>query len=854
MYNWLDRYRIVFILMFFFSATTMAQRVTGVVTEADTGEPVPYLNVYYDKSGIGTTTDLNGRYSIQAKSGRKLTFSAVGYKTKVIAVSGKDQVLNVKIEADDVMISEVVVKPKREKYSRKNNPAVEMMKKVISAKKSNDLAKHPYYQYNKYQKLTLSLNDLTAENLESSMFKKMPFLKDQVEFCPETQKLILPVSVDETVSKKIYRKDPESEKTIIKGQNSSGINEIFNTGDILTTVLQDVFTDVNIYDDQIRLLQYPFTSPIASSGAISFYKYYIMDTIYVEKEKCFHLTFVPNNSQDFGFTGHLYVKADSSYQVKKCVLNLPKKSDVNFVEHLDILQEFEELPSGENVLVTDDMIAEIKFMKFFNKFQVRRSTRYNDYAFDELPKALFKRKGKEIREADAMMRDEDFWNEYRQVELTKSESGMDAFIRRLEQMKGFKYVVFGLKALIENFVETSAKDSKVDIGPINTLVGSNDFEGFRTRLSAQTTANFNKHLFLRGYGAYGFKDERFKYKAEVEYSFDPKKYLPREFPRHSIVVGAQYDMVSPVDKFMQTDKDNVFTAFKVTKVDQMMYQRNLYATYQREFETGFSYDVGIKSTKDEPVGSLAYERLSDGVLLDHISTTELSVGIRYAPGETFINTKQRRLPINLDAPVFTLSHTFGLKTLGGDYTYNYTEAGIYKRFWMRSWGKIDCYVKGGIQWNQVPFPMLIMPAANLSYIIQYETFNLINNMEFLNDRYASLDVSWDLNGKIFNRIPLLKRLKWREYIGVKVLWGTLTDKNNPFLAENAQSDMLFRFPSRDGVYTSHIMDKNEPYVELSAGVHNIFKILHVEYVRRLNYLDNPYVNKDGIRFMLRMTF
>ena len=188
--------------------------------------------------------------------------------------------------------------------------------------------------------------------------------------------------------------------------------------------------------------------------------------------------------------------------------------------------------------------------------------------------------------------------------------------------------------------------------------------------------------------------------------------------------------------------------------------------------------------------------------------------------------------------------------MGGDYAYNFTDVTVYKRFWMpHNWGKIDLYVKGGIQWNKVPYPLLIMPAANLSYIIEDETFNLINNMEFLNDRYVSGDLSWDLNGKIFNRIPLLKKLKWREYLGVKMLWGTLTDKNNPFLEENSQDPTLMMFPEG-----SFVMDKHRPYFELIAGVHNIFKILHVDYVRRLSYLDLPTAHKHGIRLMMRMTF
>ena len=835
-----------------------AQNIQGVVTDSLTNEPIPYLSVFYEGKGVGSITDNDGNYKVETRKGwNKLTFSAVGYVTKVVnIIPGVTKNLNVRMRPDDIMLDEVVVKPKREKYSRKNNPAVELMKKVIAHKKNNKLSENDYYQYNKYQKITMSLNDVTPEMLEKGMYKKMPFLKDQIELCEETNKFILPISVDETASQKIYRKHPKSEKTIIKGMSSTGVNELFATGDMLSTVLKDVFTDVNIYDNDIRLLQYPFISPISSSDAISFYKFYIMDTTFVDKDKCFHLTFVPNNSQDFGFTGHLYVLADSSYTVKKCTMNLPKKSGVNFVDNMDIIQEFEQLPNGEWVLKTDDMIVEMTLMKIMQGFQIRRTTRYSDYAFDELPQQLFKRKGAEIKEADAMMRGDDFWNQYRPVPLTQTESSMDMLVKRLEQMPGFKYVIFVLKAFIENFVETGTKEhpSKVDIGPVNTMISNNYIDGLRLRMSAQTTANLNPHLFFKGYYAYGFKDHRSKYMGEVEYSFNKKEYLPREFPKNSITFSYHYDVMSPTDKFLKTDKDNVFVSFKTSTVDQMSYVRNIALKYENETQFGLKTTVEVKHSTDEPTGGLAYITNDDQkTLVPEIQTMEASLAFRYAPGETFVNTKQRRIPVSFDAPVFTLSHTTGFKgVLGGEYNYNLTEIGLYKRFWFSSWGKIDMFVKGGAQWNKVPFPLLIMPAANLSYILQRETFNLINNMEFLNDRYASLDVSWDLNGKIFNRIPLLKKLKWREAIGFKMLYGHLTDKNNPM--KHPGDSELFLFPTRDGRPTSFVMDPKTPYMECSVGIHNIFKILHIDYVRRLNYLDHPDANKWGVRFMVMMTF
>lgn len=849
---------ILILLLLILAQAAGAQTITGVVVEESTGDTIPFPSVQYKKEKIATSGNAYGRFSIKRLNGEKLTFSAVGYQELPILIGpNTPSEMKITLKTDTKQLKGVTVKTKRSKYSRKNNPAVELMKRVIAAKKRTDLANHDYYQFNKYQKITFAINDIKPTELENEKLKKKKWLINQIETCPYNNKLILPLSVDETVTRNIYRKDPKTEKSIIMGQSSSGVNDLIETGDILNNVLKDVFTDVDLYDDQIRLLQYPFTSPIGKD-AISFYRFYIVDTVYVDRDKCFHLQFLPNNQQDFGFRGEIWILADSTLHVKRCNLTLPKKSDVNFVDNLQIIQEYTRLPEGDWALTTDDMFVEMSIAKFLTKAIVIRTTRMSDYAFDELPDKLFKGKTKVLHESNAMMRDEAFWDKYRSVELTKSESSMDAFINNLSQQKAFKYIIFGVRAFIENFVETGSQNhpSKVDIGPINTMISSNFIDGVRTRISAQTTANLNPHWFLSGYYARGWDSRKNYYKGELTYSFNKKEYLPREFPKRTLTFTSTYDVCSPSDKFMHTDKDNVFTALKWTKVEKMMFYNRQQLSFEREEEWGFRTTISLKTEENEACGDLFFKPLSMVGMEDAMigqgkfRTTEARIELRYAPGETFINTKQRRLPVNLDAPVFTLSHTTGIKGfLGGDYDYNFTEASIYKRLWLNSWGKIDILAKGGIQWNKVPFPLLIMPAANLSYIISDETFNLINNMEFLNDRYASLDISWDLNGKIFNRIPLLKKLKWREWLGIKCLWGTLTDKNNPTLAANAGDGMLMEFPEG-----SYIMDSKRPYIELIAGIHNIFKIIHIQYVHRLNYNHLPTATKNGVRLMMRLTF
>ena len=837
------RYIFVLLVLLAASFSAMAQ-IRGVVIDAQTGDTILYPSATYKGHQIAVSGDARGQFTIDRHDGWLLTISAVGYQSKEYAIKeGSAAFLNVKLKPDTRTLKGVVVKSRRNRYSRKDNPAVELMRRVIAAKKKTDLNNHDFYQYNKYQKITVAVNDIHPSDLDSGFFAKKQWLIDQIETSPYNHKLILPLSVDETVTQHLYRKDPKSEKDIIMGQQSTGINQFLETGDIINTMLKDVFTDVDLYDNQVRLLQHPFTSPIGKD-AISFYRYYIEDTVYVDQNLCYHLQFLPNNQQDFGFRGDLYILADSTLHLKKCVLSIPKRSDVNFIDDLTLTQEYTKLPNGEWVLSVDDMVVELKVAKFLSKALVVRTTRLSDYAFDKLPKQLFKGKASTRREANAMMRDEAFWNQYRTVELTKSEDGMSAFIHRIEQLNGFKYVLFAGKALVENFVETGDMyhPSKVDIGPVNTMLTSNFIDGLRTRVSAQTTANLNKHWFLSGYYAHGWRSRRNYYKGELTYSFNKKDYLPREFPKRTLTFTSTYDIMSPSDKFMRTDKDNVFTALKWAKVDKMMFYNRQQLQFEWESEGGLRSIIGVKTEEDKPAGALFFP-------VDHLRTTEFNVNFQFAPGRTYINTKQRRIPVNLEAPVFTLGHTMGVKLLGGQYHYNFTEAGIFKRFWMNSWGKIDAYAKAGIQWSKVPYPLLIMPAANLSYIKQDETFNMINNMEFLNDRYASLHVSWDLNGKLFNRIPLLKKLKWREYLGVNTLWGKLSDKNNPNLLANSGDPAVWAFPTG-----SYVMDPKRPYVELIAGIHNIFKLLHVEFVHRCNYNSLPTAKKNGVRFMLRVTF
>lgn len=831
-------------------------QITGVITDEETGDSISFASIVYKGHNISTVANVFGQYTIPRQEGWNITVSAVGYKSRIIPVNSKTRrKLNITLKPARQELAEVTVKSKRNRYSRKDNPAVELMRRVVAAKKKTDLSNNDYYRYNKYEKLTLALNDLTPQQLESPFFAKKPWLLNQVEVNPYTNKLVLPVSVDETVSQKFYRKSPKDEKNIIQGQTSTGINDYFQTGDIINTVVKDVFTNVDLYQDDIRILQRPFTSPMSEKG-IGFYRYYIEDTLAIGQDSCIHLAFVPNNMQDMGFRGDLYILKDSTLHLRRCQLSIPKQSNVNFVESLQVLQEYEKLPDGQWVLTTDDMITELQLFDFISAGAiVTRITRYSDYDFSEVPNKIFHGQKKEVTEADAQMRDKAFWDQYRQVELTRSENSMDKFMENIQNMKGFKYIIYGLKTIVENSMETG-DPNYVDICPINTLLTRNYVDGWRTRLSAKTTANLNKHFFLSGYYAHGWGSHRNYYDAEMTYSLNAKKYLPHEFPRRTMTIQSSQDICSPNDRFMESDKDNIFVAMKWAETNKMMSYNRQKVSFEYETDWGLKAIISGKTEENEAFGAMNYQTLDKPFVPinsktgngEYLRTTEASFYVRYAPGETYINNKLRRRVINLDAPVFSLSHTIGFNgVLGGDYNFHLTEAHIFKRFWLNSWGKFDVDLKGGIEWDQVPYPLLIMPASNASYIIQKNTFSLINTMEFVNDRYVSLMLAWDMNGKILNRIPLAKKLYWREYLGVRMLWGDLSDKNNP--EKNPGNPRLMYFPEG-----TNIMNPNRPYMEMVVGVHNIFKFFRVEYVKRLTYKDLPSAPHWGMRYGVSLTF
>lgn len=844
-----------FFLLVFWTLALMANAqniIHGYVVDQQTGDGIPFATIVCKSSNSIIKSDSLGRFLLPRSEQDNLAITAVGYKKRRVRVSSNTpEDFHVVLYPDSRHIEEVVVNGKRvRRYRRKDNPAVELMRKVIEAKKANRLTNRDYFQYKKYQKLTLAINNITQKDLEGPMFQSEPWLLNYVEPSPLGNNLILPISVDETVSRHLYKRRPQTERDIIEGQNSKGVGQLIQTGENLNILLKEYFQDVDIYDDQIEILQQRFPSPIGAT-AISFYHFYIDDTLRVEGDSCIRLQFTPTNQQDFGFRGELYVMADSTYRVKRCDLQLPGKTGVNFIESLRMEQLFGEQSDGNWVLTTDNMIVELQLTDKFQRAVVIRNTRLSDYDFSVIPAKEFRGHGLVSYDPQARMRDGSFWAANRQFQLGVGEGGMDDFMRKLSQTKNFGWALFGIKAFLENYVETgsSKTPSKLDLGPVTAMVSRNEVDGLRFRFGGKTTAHFNPHFFLEGYYAKGNKSGKHYYGAKATYSLNKKAYMPHEFPMRTISLESSSDVMAASDKYLKYGKDNVFLLIRPQKTKYLYFYNRQLLNFTWETDYGLKADIELKLEQDKPAGKMTFQRMSDGLLLDKMRTTELRLGLTYQAGQTFITSKEQRFEVNQDATRLSFSHTMGFSNfLGGQYRHHYSELSLRKRFWLGSWGFIDTQGRVGVEWCKVPFPLLAMPPVNTSIFEQQDAFSTMENMEFLNDRMAQLTVAWTLNGKLFNRIPLLHKLKWREYVAMKAMWGKLSDKNNPMMPPNQHDAILFHFPEG-----CHVMN-HEPYLEMVVGIQNIFKFLEIDYVRRLTYTAYPDISIRGVRIGFHFVF
>ncbi|MDR0794993.1 MAG: DUF5686 and carboxypeptidase regulatory-like domain-containing protein [Tannerella sp.] len=825
-------------------------QVDGFVRDSITKEALPFVAVALKGTSIGVNTKDDGSFSFRATSDSlMLVVSYVGFETKFIPLRRGSNRLDILLEPISYQLDELIIRPGRERYSRRENPAVEFVQNVISRRDLHNPKLHDYYSYNMYEQRTFAFDDFDVEKARQNwMYRKFDFVLDYVDSTSVRGRTVLPIYNEETIENYYFRKSPQAERKVVQGYTSAGLFELF-AEDNIKQFIGESFKDVDIFQDNIPLFLNRFVSPLSSIGPI-YYRYYILDTLEIDNELCMDLGFAPFNSESFGFVGHLYVTLDSTYFIKKAILNTPRDINLNFVGEMSILQEFMRTSTDSTrILTKNDMVMTFKMSKNQSGTYARRVALYRNHSF-EMPvnSAIFAERNPAMESEGARRQTEDFWNNAREGSSEIQATSVERMMAQLREVPAFYWTEKALNAFINGYIQTSDTHSKFEIGPVNTFFSGNALEGFRLRTGGTTTVNLSDQLFLDGYMAYGFKDQKLKGDAIFEYSLNKKRSFRKEYPFHYLRAEYKYDINQIGQQYMYTNPDNVFMMPKRRVNNLLTYMQSAELSYYHENYKGFAYSVMLRHQKEWATPDVPFSMIqADGTTLtaDHYTSAQLVFFVRWAPNEKFYQSRNYRYPITLDAPIITLKHTMARKgILGTDHNYNKTDLGVRKRFWLSPFGYIDIYGQAGKVWDRVPYPLLHIPNANLSYSVEEESFPLMDPMEFIHDRYVSWETTYHLNGLLFNRLPLIKKLQLREVVSFRGWYGDLSDRNNP----DKNGVGLYQFPS-----TTYMMG-DKPYMEIGAGIENVFKLIRIDYVWRLSYRDHIGTPNGGLRFKMVFGF
>ena len=820
--------------------------IKGTVVDAETKEPIPFAGVELVNGKAWTTTNMDGQYSIISKgTANKIRFTCLSYDPFVKSLApGKSQIINAKLKSAVVSINEVVVRPNRRRYKNRKNPAVELIEKVIESKSQNRKEGLDYYEYEKYEKTQFALSHFSEKLKQRKALRKFQFVFDNVDSTKLAGLKILPVYLKETLSDFYYRKSPKATKEIIKANKMVSFEGyIDNQG--MTESLKYLYQDINIYDNDISFLTNKFLSPIANT-APEFYKYYIQDTSMVKGNKCVKLFFSPRNKTDMLFQGFMYIKLDSSYVVKRIEMSVNKDINLNWVKDVNIVQEFDQIQDKGWLLTTDEISIDFGLSKNGMGVFGQRTVSYKDYKVNKIRGDSIYKGVDVIQNKDADERNAAFWDIHRHQPLSKSEKGVYTIIDSVKKVPAFKRTMDIMMLLISGYKDLGY----FEIGPVNTFYSYNPIEGVRLRFGGRTTPKFSKKINFESYLAYGYTDKNYKYYLGTTYSLTDKTIY--NFPVKSIKLSIQDETKIPGQDLQFVQEDNILLSIKRGENNKLLYNKTFKIEHLNEFDNHFSYALSYNYTRQSPGGNLFFNPVNYNSSVDntpYINISEVSATLRYAPHEQFYTGKLYRTPIANKYPIIQLQYTIGSKILHNDYNYHNLRVSISKRFYPSVLGYTDVIWEAGKIFGKVPYPLMTIHRANQTYSYQISSYNLMNFLEFVSDQYISLNIDHCFNGFIFNKVPLLKKLKLREVATFKALYGSVSDSNNP----NKQTG-LFKLPvDIDGNPTTYTLEK-KPYIEASVGVSNIFKFFRVDLVKRLSYLEHQNVSSIGIRARFKFDF
>ena len=824
-YNFFNVALFSILLLSSLSVVSQTTKVTGKIVDAISREPLPFVNIIFKGTTVGGTSDFEGNFSISTTLRvDSISISYVGYNKLTLAIKRDvEQTLNIGL-TQGIDLMTVEVRPGE-------NPAHRILRKIIANKDKNDREKLDAYEYEVYNKVEFDLNNLSDDFKNKKLLQPFSFIFDNIDSTNAKEKPYLPVFMTEALSDFYYRRSPQARNEVIKASKVAGVEN-----SSVSQFMGDMYQNVNIYENTILVFGKNFVSPI-SDNALLYYKFYLIDSMVIDGHKCYQLQFKPRRKQELAFVGNLWA-ADTAFAIKQIEMSIADDANINFINSTAVVQTYTKVDSAW-------MMQKERLVIDFNPFPIeqkkksmmgiygRKTADYTNFKVNQQHEDKFYSMTENLKvNDDAFKKSEEFWETNRHDSLSKNEKQIYKMVDTLQSLPVYKTWI----DVITIFVTGYKVKGNFEYGPYYNMFSTNEIEGNRFRFGGRTSNQFSKWYELSGYLAYGTRDEKFKYSLGVR-AFVSKK------PR--MMVGMYYKNDNEILGQSQNGftTDNILASlFRINPLRNLTNVKQVHTYIERQWFTGFNTKLSFYNRTMTPLANFNYEYQktpTTTALKENITTSEIRFLARLAYKEKFIDGEFRRVSLGTHYPIVQAQYTLGIKNLFfSDYNYQKLTVNVDDRIRINPIGYFDYVLEYGKVWNPLPYPLLELHGGNETYIFDMYAYNSMNYYEFVSDEYASATISHHFDGFFLNRIPLMRKLKWREVVGAKALIGRVNDQNKSLL-----------------IFPEHLyaLDRG-PYFEATTGIENIFKIFRVDAVWRLSYLDNPKAVPFSIKASLQFSF
>lgn len=832
---------LLFVVLLLFSVTSHSQTaIKGKVIDQNSRENISQVTIVNDSLNLGTSTNQYGQFTIRLPIGKysiKVECRAFGYETKQVILNSKDSSLIIEMIPKQQEIQEVTIMGKQ-KYKNRGNPAVDLIKQVIQHKRANRLHNQKAIQYEQYEKMKVGL--IVSPSNKKRKEGPFDFFFQNVDTITHPERAQLHLFLKENQSKIFAQQNPKNYKKIIFKEKQTKFDPRYINNENIQEFIDNVFSPVDIYDESLYLVRKQFLSPIAYNAPL-FYQYFIQDTLIHQGQPYVQLLFRPRNKKNLLLQGTIEISMDGRYAVRKAAFGLGDGANVNFIKDLEISLDYSPNDAGIMLLNQTHVYAVLGINKSGSFFGERYTVHSHYDLKTEIDPKVFS--GPPVVEMPDS--EERGTNLSRPIALSTFEQNTYVNVDSLNNLASFKR----LAALGYLLVQGYHNIGYVELGPLEYLYSQNNIEKQRVRIGGRTTAALSNKIYMEGYLAYGFNDRNIKYNLRTAFSLNGKNIT--KFPAHYMDATVQKDIFEPGRSMGFRKGDSFFQSFRKNRPTKWIDTEAYRLGHVVEFGNHMSIHSSFLHHRRLPIGSLQF--ISTGPtsdLLPNINTNEVELMVRWAPYEKFYNRNLERRSIVNKHPVILAKYNKGLKGFwGGRYNYDKLSLAIANRFFLNQLGFLDLNVEMGNFWGNLPYPLLEIPTYTDENTRNSISYDLINSMEFVADRYAKVAFDHQLQGYVLNKIPLLKKLKLREIWGVKFFSGNLSSQNDP----SVSSTVIEFEKDDDGNTLTHPLNHGI-YSEGYIGLDNILKVLKIQYIQRLSYKKSPSALKDQIRLSLDFSF